>query len=80
MDALRALAEGRCLVAGFHVPPLAARLAHVSHAALKPLLKPGVHKLIGCMRRTQGLMLRPAATRWRCAACPTWPRGRARAS
>jgi hypothetical protein len=23
MDALRALAEGRCAVAGFHVPPLA---------------------------------------------------------
>jgi putative molybdopterin biosynthesis protein len=26
---------------------------------LKPLLKPGKHKLIGCTRRTQGLMLAP---------------------
>jgi putative molybdopterin biosynthesis protein len=30
----------------------------VFSAALKPLLKPGVHKLIGCSRRMQGLMLR----------------------
>jgi putative molybdopterin biosynthesis protein len=55
MDALRALAEGRCLVAGFHVPPLAA--APVFAAGLKPLLKPGRHKLIGCMKRSQGLMV-----------------------
>ena len=32
--------------------------APVFAQALKPLLKPGVHKLIGCSRRTQGLMLR----------------------
>lgn len=56
MDALRALAEGRCLVAGFHVPPLEDG-SRVFAAGLKPLLKPGRHKLIGCMRRTQGLML-----------------------
>ncbi len=56
MDALRALAEGRCLVAGFHVPPLEAG-AQVFAAGLKPLLKPGRHKLIGCMKRTQGLMV-----------------------
>lgn len=56
MDALRSLAEGRCLVAGFHVPPL--EVGHQIFAAgLKPLLRPGRHKLIGCMRRTQGLML-----------------------
>jgi putative molybdopterin biosynthesis protein len=56
MDALRALAEGRCLVAGFHVPPLGdSRNAFAR--ALKPLLKPGRHKLIGCSRRTQGLMV-----------------------
>ncbi len=56
MDALRSLAEGRCLVAGFHVPPL--EVGHQLFAAgLKPLLRPGRHKLIGCMRRTQGLML-----------------------
>lgn len=56
MDALRSLAEGRCLVAGFHVPPLDGG-AQVFAAGLKPLLKPGRHKLIGCMRRTQGLMV-----------------------
>ena len=58
MDALRALAEGRCLVAGFHVPPLA-NSQNVFAQALKPLLKPGRHKLIGCSRRTQGLMVAP---------------------
>ena len=56
MDALRDLAEGRCAVAGFHVPPLEGR-QKVFAAGLKPLLKPGRHKLIGAMRRTQGLMV-----------------------
>jgi putative molybdopterin biosynthesis protein len=56
LDALRALAEGRCLVAGFHVPRLPD--GHQLFArALKPLLKPGRHKLIGCSRRTQGLIV-----------------------
>ena len=58
VDALAALAQGRCLVAGFHVPPLAGGSAQFA-GAMKPLLKPGVHKLIGCVRRTQGLMVRP---------------------
>jgi putative molybdopterin biosynthesis protein len=58
MDALRALAEGRCVVAGFHVPALAGT-DHVFAHQLKPLLKPGRHKLIGCTRRTQGLMVAP---------------------
>jgi putative molybdopterin biosynthesis protein len=56
VDALAALSQGRCLVAGFHVPPLAGGSAQFA-AAMKPLLKPGVHKLIGCVRRTQGLMV-----------------------
>ena len=56
MDALRALSEGRCTVAGFHVPPLAHNRTRFAQG-LKPLLKPGVHKLIGCMQRTQGLMV-----------------------
>jgi putative molybdopterin biosynthesis protein len=56
MDALRALAEGRCTVAGFHVPPME-HSANVFAQGLKPLLKPGRHKLIGCTRRTQGLMV-----------------------
>lgn len=58
IDALRALAEGRCTVAGFHVPPLLTGAALFS-ASLKPLLKPGRHKLIGCSRRVQGLMVAP---------------------
>lgn len=58
MDALRALAEGSCLVAGFHVPPLAEG-GNLFARGLKPLLKPGRHKLIGCTRRTQGLMVAP---------------------
>lgn len=56
VDALAALAQGRCLVAGFHVPPLAGGSAQFA-GAMKPLLKPGLHKLIGCVRRTQGLMV-----------------------
>lgn len=56
IDALRALAEGRCTVAGFHVPPLPEGSALFARS-LKPLLKPGRHKLIGCSHRTQGLML-----------------------
>ena len=56
MDALRALAEGRCAVAGFHVPPLADNRKLFARG-LKPLLKPGQHKLIGCMQRRQGLMV-----------------------
>ena len=56
VDALAALAQGRCLVAGFHVPPLAGGSAQFA-GAMKPLLKPGLHKLMGCVRRTQGLMV-----------------------
>ncbi|MBK7062066.1 MAG: helix-turn-helix transcriptional regulator [Rubrivivax sp.] len=56
MDALRALAEGRCMVAGFHVPPLVDN-RNLFARGLKPLLKPGQHKLIGCMQRSQGLMV-----------------------
>ena len=56
VDALQALAEGRCLVAGFHVPSLPGGSAQFARA-MKPRLKPGRHKLIGCARRTQGLML-----------------------
>ncbi|MCW5631696.1 MAG: helix-turn-helix transcriptional regulator [Rubrivivax sp.] len=58
LDALRALAEGRCLVAGFHVPMQVERMQPYARA-LKPLLVPGRHKLIGCMRRTQGLIVAP---------------------
>jgi putative molybdopterin biosynthesis protein len=57
VDALHALSSGRCSVAGFHVPALPSG-SPVFAAALKPLLQPGRHKLIGCLRRNQGLMLR----------------------
>ena len=56
-DSLRVLNSRRCLVAGFHVPVLTGA-APVFANALKPLLKPGLHKLIGCSRRRQGLMVR----------------------
>lgn len=57
VDSLRALNAGRCLVAGFHVPALRGA-APLFSKTLKPLLKPGLHKLIGCSRRCQGMMLR----------------------
>ena len=57
LDALRSLAEGRCVVAGFHAPPLT-RSEHYARA-MKALLKPGRHKLISAMRRNQGLMVAP---------------------
>lgn len=57
LDALRSLAEGRCQVAGFHVPPLEGAGAQAFARVLKPLLQPGRHKLIGCMKRVQGLMV-----------------------
>jgi putative molybdopterin biosynthesis protein len=56
-DALHALAQGRCDVAGFHVPVLAEQNKAPTFArALKALLRPGQHKLIASHRRTQGLM------------------------
>jgi len=56
-EALRALNERQCVVAGFHVPILRGT-APVFARALKPLLKPKQHKLIACCRRTQGVMVR----------------------
>ncbi len=58
VDALAALNEGRCLLAGFHA---------ITHAGLRsptakvyrPMLKPGRHKLIGFAARTQGLIVAP---------------------
>ncbi|MCW5656665.1 MAG: helix-turn-helix transcriptional regulator [Burkholderiaceae bacterium] len=55
VDALRALADGRCVVAGFHVPRLLAG-NELFAKSLKPLLKPGLHKLIACATRRQGLI------------------------
>jgi putative molybdopterin biosynthesis protein len=57
VDALRALNDRQCLVAGFHVPALRTA-APVFARALKPVLKPRAHKVIACCRRLQGLMVR----------------------
>jgi putative molybdopterin biosynthesis protein len=57
VDALRALNDRQCLVAGFHVPVLTGA-APAFAKALKPLLNPKTHTLIGCSRRMQGLMVR----------------------
>ena len=56
LDAIRALNEGRCVMAGFHT------LLHtgpktLTERAYKALLKPGLHKIIGFAQRTQGLMV-----------------------
>jgi putative molybdopterin biosynthesis protein len=57
VQALHALNDRHCLVAGFHVPALRAE-APVFFRALRPVLTPTAHKLIGCCRRMQGLILR----------------------
>lgn len=58
VDAIRGLNEGRCVMAGFHTlqHPQAGSLAE---RVYKPLLKPGLHKIIGFAQRTQGLMVAP---------------------
>jgi len=58
VDAIRALNQGRCVMAGFHTlerPPIGS----LAQRTYKPLLKPGLHKLIGFARRTQGLIVAP---------------------
>ena len=55
VDAIRALNEGRCAVAGFHAPSQPAADSHMART-YRPLLQTGRHKLIGFARRTQGLM------------------------
>ena len=58
VDAIRALNEGRCTVAGFHAPmqPVADSLVARTY---RPLLQTGQHKLIGFAVRQQGLMVAP---------------------
>ncbi len=58
VDAIRALHEGRCGVAGFHTQPFASA-ASLSARTYRPLLRPGLHKIIGFARRSQGLMVMP---------------------
>jgi putative molybdopterin biosynthesis protein len=56
VDAIGALNEGRCVMAGFHTPPspVSGTLAQRTY---QPLLQPGKHKLIGFARRSQGLIV-----------------------
>lgn len=56
VDAIRALNEGRCHVAGFHAPDQPDADSLVART-FKPLLKPGQHKLIGFAKRSQGLIV-----------------------
>jgi len=58
VDAIRALNEGRCLLAGFHAQPFANADSRTART-YRPLLKPGLHKIIGFARRSQGLMVAP---------------------
>ena len=55
VDAIRALNEERCTLAGFHTQSNPADTSHAAHA-YKGLLKPGLHKIIGFATRRQGLI------------------------
>jgi putative molybdopterin biosynthesis protein len=56
VDAIRALNEGRCVLAGFHAPSQPDAHSLVART-YKPMLKTGMHKLIGFASRQQGLMV-----------------------
>ncbi len=58
VDAISALNQGRCVMAGFHTLERPA-VGSPAQRAYKPLLKPGLHKIIGFARRTQGLIVAP---------------------
>jgi len=55
VDAIRALNEGRCTLAGFHTQSAPADTSHTA-LAYKNLLQPGLHKIIGFATRSQGLI------------------------
>lgn len=56
VDAISALNEGRCLIAGFH-SSLQPGLGSLTQRTYQPLLQPGQHKLVGFAERSQGLMV-----------------------
>lgn len=58
VDAIRALNEGRCAMAGFHTLQ-APNPGSLAERTYKPLLRPGQHKIIGFAQRTQGLIVAP---------------------
>jgi putative molybdopterin biosynthesis protein len=55
VDAIRALNEGRCTLAGFHTQSQPSGTSHTAKA-YRDLLQPGLHKIIGFATRTQGLI------------------------
>jgi len=55
VDAIRALNEGRCTLAGFHTQSQPSDASHTAKA-YRDLLQPGLHKIIGFATRTQGLI------------------------
>ena len=55
VDALAALNDGRCLLAGFHALT-AAPMRSPTARTYRSMLQPGRHKLIGFARRAQGLI------------------------
>ena len=62
VDALVALAAGRCQVAGFHALTDTTPRSPTARA-FRHLLKPGQHKLLGFAHRTQGLIVAPGNPR-----------------
>lgn len=56
VDAIAALNEGRCGVAGFHTRTQAGE-GSLAQRTYQPLLAPGRHKLIGFAERRQGLIV-----------------------
>lgn len=56
VDAIRALNEGRCVLAGFHTREHPGK-GSLTERTYRPLLKTGLHKIIGFARRTQGLIV-----------------------
>jgi len=58
VDAIAALNEGRCTLAGFHSSQQPGLGSHTQRS-YQPLLQPGRHKLVGFAERSQGLMVAP---------------------
>jgi putative molybdopterin biosynthesis protein len=56
VDAIRALNEGRCVLAGFHTREHPGK-GSLTERTYRPLLKTGLHKIIGFAKRTQGLIV-----------------------
>lgn len=56
VDAISALNEGRCVMAGFHTPSLPGAGMR-ARDTYKHMLQPGRHKLLGFAQRSQGLIV-----------------------